>query len=66
MYENEKIWGICQRDRTPTTRKAEEFTNLEVSTRYSTRVEYHKMWIFVLSLVEGRKVAFRSLIICNL
>ena len=34
-----KIWTIFQRNFTPITRKTEKFTNIEVSTRPSTRAK---------------------------
>ena len=43
LQKNEKIWDKCQRDCTETTRKTEEFKNLEVSVRPLTRVEYHSL-----------------------
>ena len=49
-YENEKIWGKCQTDCTPTTRKAlkpwekQELTNINVSTGSSTKTAYHSLW----------------------
>ena len=39
IYENKKVWGKC----TPYQEKTELFTNLEVSTRPTTR-EYQSLW----------------------